>query len=82
MAAIRAKVLDGGRIVVPAKLRKPLGLQKGDTVFLELDGDEIRISTAKAALRRLQAMVKQHAPEGFDLVESLIADRRAEADRG
>src|SRR3954470_2900477 len=39
MAAVKGKVVEGGRIIVPAAFRKSMGLSKGDTVFMELHGD-------------------------------------------
>jgi AbrB family looped-hinge helix DNA binding protein len=50
MAAVKGKVVEGGRIIVPAAFRKSMGLAKGDTVFMELHGDELRIRPARSAL--------------------------------
>jgi AbrB family looped-hinge helix DNA binding protein len=81
MTAVKGKVVEGGRIIVPAAFRKSMGLSKGDTVFMELDGDELRIRPARSALRRIQAKLRALAPgEGFAFDE-LIAERRAEAER-
>jgi len=80
MAAVRGKVVEGGRIIVPAAIRKSMGLSKGDTVFMELHGDELRIRPARSALRRIQAKLRAFAPnEGF-VSDELITERRAEAD--
>ena len=51
MAAVKGKVVEGGRIIVPAAFRKSMGLSKGDTVFMDLHGDELRIRPARSALR-------------------------------
>jgi AbrB family looped-hinge helix DNA binding protein len=58
MATVKGKVVDGGRIIVPATFRKSMGLAKGDTVFMELHGDELRVRPARSALRRIQGAVK------------------------
>ena len=55
METARSKLVDGGRIVVPAAFRRAMGLANGDAVILELHGDELRVRPARAALRRLQA---------------------------
>ncbi len=81
MAAVRAKVVEGGRILVPAAIRRAMKLQKGDTVLLELHGDELRVRSAASALQRLQASVRDVVPRDVSLVDELIADRRAEAAR-
>ena len=79
MTAIRSKMLEGGRILVPAAIRRAMKLEKGDTVLLELHGEELRVRSAAAALRRLQRSLRETVPPGVSLVEELIADRRAEA---
>jgi bifunctional DNA-binding transcriptional regulator/antitoxin component of YhaV-PrlF toxin-antitoxin module len=79
MTAIRLKLVEGGRILVPATNRRAMKLEKGDTVLLELHGDELRIRPAAAALRRLQGSLPEKIPTGVSLVEELIAERRAEA---
>jgi len=33
MAAVKGKVVEGGRIIMPAAFRKSMGLSKGDTVL-------------------------------------------------
>jgi bifunctional DNA-binding transcriptional regulator/antitoxin component of YhaV-PrlF toxin-antitoxin module len=62
-------------------MRRALGLQNGDTVLFELQGDEIRIRPARSALKRVQERLKAFAlKEGF-VSEELIAQRRVEAAR-
>src|SRR3954465_8556370 len=81
MAAVRGKVVEGDRIIVPAAFRKSMGLSKGDTLFMELHGDELGIRPARSALRRIQAKLRALAPnEGF-VSDELMAERRAETDR-
>jgi AbrB family looped-hinge helix DNA binding protein len=81
MAAVRGKVVEGGRIIVPAAFRKSMGLSRGDTVFMELHGDELRIRPARSALRRIQAKLRAFAPSEGYVSDELITERRAEADR-
>jgi antitoxin component of MazEF toxin-antitoxin module len=47
MAAVKGKVVEGGRIIVPAAFCKSMELSKGDTVFMELHGDELRVRPAR-----------------------------------
>ena len=81
MAAVRGKVVEGGRIIVPATFRKSMGLSKGDTVFMELHGDGSRIRPARSALHRIQAKLRAFAPSEGSVSDELITQRRAEADR-
>lgn len=81
MNVTHAKMTEGGRIVIPAEYRKALGLKVGDKVVLRLEDGEVPISTLDTAIRRAQEFVRQYVPEGYSLVDELIADRRAEAER-
>ena len=81
MSMAKGKLVEGGRIIVPAAFRKSMGLSKGDTVFMELHGDELRIRPARSALRRIQAKLRALAPSESYVSDELIAERRAEADR-
>ena len=78
MTTARARLVDGGRIILPAPMRKAMGLETGDTVLLELKGDALIVRSAKSALRRLQARARTFA-SGGSVVDELIAERRAEA---
>src|SRR4051812_12340714 len=77
--AVRTKVGEGGRVVLPAEFRKALGLCPGDTVTLMLVDGEIHIFTPEHTIKRAQEWVRSFVPEGRSLVDELIAERRAEA---
>ncbi|MBB4000819.1 AbrB/MazE/SpoVT family DNA-binding domain-containing protein [Aureimonas pseudogalii] len=79
MPAAKGKIVEGGRVILPAVFRKSMGLQKGDTVLIELHGEEIRIRPARSALRRLQEKLRDYAPEAGSVADELIAERRQEA---
>ena len=80
MAAAKGKIVEGGRVILPAAFRKSLGLAKGDTVLMELHGEEVRLRPARSALRRLQEKLRDFAPESGSVADELIADRRLEAE--
>jgi len=67
-----------GRVVIPAKYRRTLGLKPGDEVVLVLEGDEIRVVSTRQAIARAQAMVRRYIPEGRSLSQELIRERREE----
>ena len=81
MTAVKGNVVEGGRIIVPAAFRKSMGLSKGDTVFMELHGDELRVRPARSALRRIQAELRALGPSEGLASDKLIAERQAEAER-
>jgi AbrB family looped-hinge helix DNA binding protein len=79
MEVIRTKVTQGGRIVIPADMRRRLGIEVGEDVNIALDGESLRILTQKESIRRAQALVQKFVPKGVSLVDELIADRRQES---
>ncbi len=78
---IPMKMSEGGRVVIPVEIRKALDLKEGDTVLWELVDGEARLTSRREQLRRAQALVRRHVPEGVSLVDELLAERRAESGR-
>lgn len=76
----RAKITHGGRIVIPAEMRKKLGVETGDDVYLMMENDELKISTTWQALRRIREAVKPCVAYEGSIVDELIAERRKEAE--
>lgn len=72
-------IREDGRLVIPAKYRKALGLKPGDEVLLVLEEDEIRVISTRQAIARAQAVVRRYIPKGRSLSEELIKERREEA---
>lgn len=75
----RARINENGRLVIPASFRKALGINPGDEVILQLDDDELRITTMKRRVERAQRHVRKYVKPGTSLVEELIAERREAA---
>lgn len=76
-----AKIIKGGRLILPAEFRRQLDLKDGDRVTIEMVDDQLKISSQMAAVRRLQAKIAQYVPEGVSLSEELMAERKLEAAR-
>ena len=70
-----------GRLVIPAPFRRALEIEPGDELVLTLEDRELRITTRQHAVERAQEAVRRRVRGQTSLVEELIADRRAEADR-
>ena len=81
MASQKVKLVEGGKLVIPASFRRELGVKPGDTLIVEMDGGELRVRSLPSAIARVQAQMRELNPEGRLLSEELIADRRAEAAR-
>ncbi len=79
MTVHRGRIVSGGRLQIPADVRKELGLTDGDGVRLEVVDGELRVRSVKASLARARAIVRDFVPEGVSLSDELIARRRAEA---
>lgn len=75
----RARLDPAGRIVLPARFRKSLGLKPGDPVTVTLESGTLRIRTAKAALEKAQALMRSRNPRRRSAVTELIAERRKAA---
>jgi AbrB family looped-hinge helix DNA binding protein len=81
MRIVTTRMTEGGRIVIPAEIRKKLGFEIGQTFNLEIeDDDSLRISSRLQALRRAQQLFRKHVPEGISVVDEFIAERRKEAE--
>ena len=79
MTAQRARLAEGGRLVIPAEFRRELALNPGESVVLDVRDGELRVRSLRRAVERAQAMVRAYLPAEGLLSEALIADRRAEA---
>ena len=80
MAAHRARIADGGRVVIPADLRRELGLRSGSDVILDVTNGELRIRSLARAIEHAQELVRRHVPDDASLADELIQDRRAAAE--
>lgn len=81
MTTAKARINDDGRILIPAAMRKALGLRAGQAVILRVDADGIRLTTAQHALCQAQQSLRRYVREGTPLVEDLLAERRREGKR-
>lgn len=79
--AQRVKIVDGGKLIIPASMRRQLGIGTGDTVLVDVDNGELRVRSVTRAIERARAILRKHIPEGTGLADELIADRRREAER-
>ena len=76
---IRAKVTEGGRIVIPAKFRKALGIEVGKTVSMTLKEGSLSISTKEAAFRKIEKMMRNKIKPGHSVVDEFLRERRQDA---
>jgi AbrB family looped-hinge helix DNA binding protein len=69
-----------GRIVIPAELRKELGITRGEKLVARAQDGQLILERQQAILERIQRLF-DHIPRDVSLVDELIAERRAQAQR-
>jgi bifunctional DNA-binding transcriptional regulator/antitoxin component of YhaV-PrlF toxin-antitoxin module len=65
---------------LPVAIRKRLGLQKGGTVMLRVEGDEVRMTTLDQVIRQVQARAKELLAGKGASVDDFLAYRREQAE--
>ena len=70
-----------GRVVLPAPIRHALGLAEGSELLARIEGGAVVLEPRAAAVERLQELVRSAVPKRSQLVDELLAERRAEARR-
>ncbi len=77
----RGKLVSGGRLQIPADVRKALGLKDGDSVTMEVIDGKLQVRPFRQVIAEIQARMREFLPPGVSLADELIADRRAESER-
>jgi AbrB family looped-hinge helix DNA binding protein len=78
---IRLKLSENGRVVIPARVRKALGVEAGDEIILEQDRNAFRITTQQQRIAEARKNIRRYIKPGTSLVDELIAERREAAKR-
>jgi len=78
---VRTTVDQNGRVLVPAAMRRALGLRTGSELMVELDGaGRLVLIAVQDPWARVQALFDEAAGSA-SVVDELLAERRAEAAR-
>ncbi len=75
------RMAENGRISIPAKQRKLLGLEQGGLVVVAVDNGELRVRPVRDVIADLQARVRRQVRNREGASERLLAMRREEVDR-
>lgn len=70
---------EDGRLVLPAALRREVGIKPGDTVVIESDGDSLLVRSYDRVMAEVQEAFAICRVPGTTAADDLIAERRAEA---
>jgi AbrB family looped-hinge helix DNA binding protein len=79
-ASVEVSLGRQGRLVIPAPLRRSLGLEEGDRLVARQDADRVVLEKPEQINQRLKARFAQ-VPLERRLVDELIAERREESRR-
>ena len=77
-APTRIQIGPQGRVVIPAALRRAVGMNVGDTLIARIDDGRIVLEKTSVVVGRLRERFRA-IPADVSLADELIADRRAEA---
>ena len=80
---IDISVASNGRMVLPASVRKAMGLHGDAKVILTIEDDQVRLSPMKHGVSRAQALYREHARQART-TDDFLVERNAEqaADSG
>jgi len=78
----RVRVDDQGRLMLPASLRRRMGISSGDTVLAAVEEDgRLVVWTFENGVRRAQEIARRHIAPGSYTVDDFLGERREEARR-
>lgn len=78
MLATKAKIAHGGRLIIPAGIRKKMDIHVGDEVILKFEEDALKIFNLKHAVKEAQTTLAKYNKKKVLLSEELITERRLE----
>jgi AbrB family looped-hinge helix DNA binding protein len=82
MPAQAVKIIEGGKLVIPAAMRRAMGIARGDTVVVELLSDgELRVRPLASAIREAQEVVRRSVEQDRSLSNELMRERKQDAAR-
>ena len=82
METYTTRLERSGRILIPAAVRRQLGLSEGSQVLVKVeDSGALQVISRSQALAKVRREIREYIPAGQDLAAELIRDRRAEVER-
>jgi len=76
---IRLRLSENGRVVIPAHIRKELGVEAGGEILLERQKNGYRLTTRRQRIKEAQEALRRYIKPGVSMVDELIAERREAA---
>lgn len=78
LQTIDINVASNGRMVLPASVRKAMGLHGDAKIILTIEDDQVRLSPIGHGVSRAQALYREHAKQ-VRSTDDFLRDRKAEA---
>jgi AbrB family looped-hinge helix DNA binding protein len=75
------KIGPQGRVVIPATMRKALGIEPGAVLVGHVEDGRLVLERREAILDRLQARFANVVPRDVSLADEVVTERRQEAAR-
>ncbi len=76
------QLAQGGRVVIPSRMRQALHLVEGSRVVAKLTKQGLLLVPVDEALDQLQGEARKLLADAPSLAKELLSDRRAEVTRG
>jgi len=76
--SVTNRINQNGRIVIPFRIRRAMGIEPRDSVTMTFEDGLLRIEPHKARIKRIQAEMKKFARSGASASEQLASERREE----
>lgn len=76
--SIDISVAGNGRMVLPASVRKAMGLHGDTKIILTIEDDQVRLSPIGHGVSRAQALYREHAKHART-TNDFLEERKAEA---
>ncbi|MEJ1158080.1 AbrB/MazE/SpoVT family DNA-binding domain-containing protein [Prosthecomicrobium sp. N25] len=73
----KVTVGPGGRVVIPAEVRRAMGIEEGQVLYTRYENNEWHVLTRAEAVRRVQEFARQFKKPGQSVVDEFLAERRA-----
>ena len=82
MDTYTTRLEKSGRILIPAVVRRRLGLSQGASVLVKVEeSGALHIASRSQSLAKVREEIRKYIPAHSDLVKELIQDRRQEVER-
>jgi bifunctional DNA-binding transcriptional regulator/antitoxin component of YhaV-PrlF toxin-antitoxin module len=78
MEGIKTSIDHYDKVLIPAKLRKELKFQQGDTLVIRRVGNELRLISLNSVLEKIQKDFKSRSKTKKSALAEFLADKKAE----